>query len=199
VSGLPPLPVEQWDDAARAVLPTYLRRPELYLSGGPDAPPMPNALGLLAHNLPLGEAWLSFNKVLVEHAALDARVRELIILRVAWRTRSEYEWTQHARIGQEAGLTVAQVHAIPEGVDGVVWTPVERALLSATDQMIERQCVDDTTWTQLAAHFDRAELLEILFIAGAYLCFAVVVNSARLQPDPPTEPVDAPRLPQVEE
>ena len=195
---LSPLPIEEWDDAARAVLPTYLRRPELYLSG-PDALPMPKVLGLLAHHLPLGEAWMAFNQALVQQAALDAQLRELIILRVAWRTRSAYEWGQHIRIGKQAGLTVEQLHAVPEGAGAAVWSPVERALLAATDQMIERHRVDDATWNELADHFDDTQLLELLFVAGSYLCFAVIVNSARLEPDPPTEPVDAPVLPGAED
>src|SRR5262245_3229883 len=90
-----PLPVDQWTDEATRVLPTYLRRPELYLSGKPDAPPMPAALGFLAHHLPLGASWLEFNKVLDKETTLDVRLRELVILRIAWRTRCVYEWNQH--------------------------------------------------------------------------------------------------------
>ena len=190
---LSPLPVEEWDDAARTVLPTYLRRPELYLRDA-DPLPMPQALGLLAHHVPLGEAWLSFNQVLVQNATIDAPLRELIILRVAWRTRSTYEWAQHTRIGLQAGLTVEQLHAVPEGTEATVWSPVERAVLAATDQMVDRQRVENATWNELGEHFDDTQLLELLFIAGAYICFAVVVNSARMEPDPPTEPVDAPVL-----
>jgi 4-carboxymuconolactone decarboxylase len=197
VTRLSPLPIEQWDDAARAVLPTYLRRPELYLSG-PDALPMPQALGLLAHHVPLGEAWLAFNQVLVQAATLDAQIRELIILRVAWRTRATYEWAQHTRIGLQAGLTVEQLHAVPEGAGAEVWSPVERALLAATDQMVDRHRVDDATWNELGDHFDDTQLLELLFVAGAYICFAVITTSARMKPDPPTEPVDAPVLLEAE-
>jgi len=193
VTPLSPLPVEEWDDDARAVLPNYLRRPELYLRDT-DPLPMPQALGLLAHHLPLGEAWLSFNQVLVQAATIDAPLRELIILRVAWRTRSAYEWAQHTRIGLQAGLTVEQLHAVPDGAAAAGWTPVHRAVLAATDQMVDRQRVDDATWNELAEHFDDTQLLELLFIAGAYICFAVIVNSARMEPDPPTEPVDAPVL-----
>ena len=195
---LSPLPVDEWDDAARAVLPTYLRRPELYLRDT-DPLPMPQALGLLAHHLPLGEAWLSFNQVLVQDAVLDVQLRELIILRVAWRTRSTYEWAQHTRIGLQAGLTVEQLHAVPEGAAAGVWSPVERALLAATDQMVDRQRVDNATWDELGEHFDDTQLLEMLFIAGSYICFAVIVNSARMKPDPPTEPVDAPVLLEAED
>jgi len=193
VTPLSPLPVEQWDDDARAVLTGYLRRPELYLTDT-DPLPMPRVLGLLAHHLPLGEAWLAFNQVLVQKATIDAPLRELVILRVAWRTHSAYEWAQHTRIGQQAGLTVEQLHAVPDGAAAEIWSPVERAVLTATDQMVDRQRVDDATWSELAEHFDDTQLLELLFVAGAYLCFAVVVNSARMEPDPPTEPVDAPVL-----
>ena len=193
-----PLPVDDWGDEARSVLTSYLRRPELYLSGGPDAQPMPGALGLLAHHLPLGSSWLSFNAVLDKQTTLDVRLRELVVLRVAWRTRAAYEWAQHTRMGYHAGLGAEQVYAIPSGVDADVWTPVERAVLRATDQMIDRFTVDDRTWAELAEHFTDAELIELLFVAGAYLCFAVVTNSAGLQPDPPTEPIDAPALPALE-
>ena len=75
-----------------------------------------------------------------------------------------------------------------------MWSPVERALLAATDQMVDRQRVDDATWNELGEHFDDTQLLELLFVAGSYICFAVIVNSARMKPDPPTEPVDAPVL-----
>ena len=196
---LVPLPFEQWGEEARRVLPSYLRRPELYLSGGPDARPMPTVLGLLALHLPLGDAWLSFNDVLDKQTVLDIRLRELIVLRVAWRTGSAYEWAQHTRMGAHAGLSAEQLHAMPTGATNAVWTPVERALLTATDQMIDRHRVDDATWTELAEHFSDAELIEVLFVAGAYLCFAVLLNSVGLQPDPPTEPIDAPVLPGAED
>ena len=84
---------------------------------------------------------------------------------------------------------------MPEGAAAEVWSPVERALLAATDQMVDRQRVDNATWNELARRTSTTrQLLELLFVAGAYICFAVIVNSARMQPDPPTEPVDAPVL-----
>jgi AhpD family alkylhydroperoxidase len=195
---LAPLPVDEWSDDARRVLPGYLRRPELYLSGAPDAPPMPGALGLLARHLPLGEAWLAFNEVLAKQTSLDVRLRELVVLRVAWRTRSAYEWVQHTRIGRDAGITRDQLYAIPDGAAATVWNPTERAVLAATDQIVEHHTVDDSTWARLAEHLSEAELVELLFVAGAYLCFAVVTNGAGLEPDPPTEVVDAPAWPRRE-
>ena len=132
---LSPLPIEEWDDAARAVLPTYLRRPELYLSG-PDALPMPQVLGLLAHHLPLGEAWLAFNQVLVAGGgARRAAPRADHPPGGVAHARRRTSGRQHTRIGLQAGLTVEQLHAVPEGAgaDGVVagraracWPPPTR-------------------------------------------------------------------------
>jgi len=68
-------------------------------------------------------------------------------------------------------------------------------VLAATDQLVEHQRVDDDTWALLAQHFDGPQLLEVLFVAGTYVCFAMVCNSAGLQPDPAGERVDAPELP----
>jgi 4-carboxymuconolactone decarboxylase len=195
-AGLPPLPIEQWSDEARTVLPRFLRRPELYLSGTPDDRPMPQALGMFAHHVELGAAWMTFTEMLAgPRSRLDQAIRELAILRVAWRTRSDYEWMQHIRIGKAAGLTTEQLYAIPDGSRAGIWTPLERSVLDATDQIIDMHGVTADTWDSLSAHLHPDELLELTFAIGGYACFAAVASSVGLEPDPPTEPVDAPELP----
>lgn len=193
---IPPLPVEQWSDDAQDTLPRYLRRPELFDTSRPDALPMPASLRMFAHHVRLTEPWLAFSEGLIsKDSVLDPVHRELLVLRVAWRTRSDYEWSHHVRIGRACGVTTEQVHAVPLGAEAEVWTPVERALMAAVDQMIDRFRVDDATWRVLAAHFDTAQLLEVSFVIGSYLCLALVFNSVGLGADPPTEPLDAPALP----
>lgn len=204
MSGVPdprmsPLPFEEWDDEARAVLPRYLRRPEIYLSGKPDAPPMPKVLGLYAHHVRLGEAWLAFNRVLTKDARLAPRVRELLVLRVAWRTRSAYEWVQHVVIAREAGVTDAEIEAIAHGADAAIWAPAERDALTATDQMIDRFRVDDSTWKSLAEHFDAPELIELVHLVGSYLCLALFFNSVGLDLDPNMDLGSVPPLPGPED
>ena len=46
---------------------------------------------------------------------LDARLRELAILRVARLSKAEYEWTQHVPIGKAVGLGDAQIAALQAG------------------------------------------------------------------------------------
>jgi alkylhydroperoxidase family enzyme len=193
---IPPSPYDEWSEEAREQLPRYLRRPELYESNGGERP-MPSALGHYAQHLPIARGWLDYNEVLAKELALDDRYREILVLRVGYRTRCAYEWSQHVRIGVAAGLTMEHVHAAMDGPAAPVWTPVERALVVAVDELLDRAVVSDATWAQLAAHFDRTQLLEILYVAGAYISLAFVMNSVGVQPDPQPE-VEVPPLPPLE-
>jgi 4-carboxymuconolactone decarboxylase len=179
---LAPVPAAQWDERTRTVLVSHLRRPELYLSGAPDAPPMPVVLELFAHHLPLSEAWLNFSDMLAgDDARLDAALRELLILRVAWRSGSGYEWHQHRRMGSDAGLSEARLNAVPEGAGAGVWSPLERALLQAVDEFVDDVSLSDDTWDALASFLEPAQCLEVLFVIGGYLCLAGVLNSIGLR------------------
>ena len=190
-SRLTPVPFAEWDDATRHTLLAYLRRPELYLSGAPDAPPMPIVMELFANHVSLSETFLAFSDMLAsEKARLDPKLRELLILRVAWRTGSGYEWNQHSRMGGDEGLTDAQLRAVRKGRDEEVWTPLERALLRAVDEMIDGFAVSDETWDQLSGVLDAGQLLELLFVVGGYLCLATVLNSAGLRGTLPADKAD---------
>jgi hypothetical protein len=71
-----------------------------------------------------------------------------------------------------------------------VWTPLERILLSAVDEMIDAHGVSDTTWAGLEGHFGPGEIFELLFLVGGYLCLATVLNSIGLQSPMPAGPDD---------
>jgi len=62
-----------------------------------------------------------------------------------------------------------------------VWTARQRALLRAADEMIDEFGVGQETWDQLAAEFEPAQLFELLFVIGGYLCLAGVLTSLGLR------------------
>ena len=199
VPRLAPLPASEWDLAAKELLRGRVKNADRYLSADPDAPRMPNVLGILGHHLPLASSWLSYNGVLLDDPALDPRLREVMILRVAWQSRCEYEWVQHVRMGRALGLTDAHVEALTEDGPNEIWTPLEALLLTATDQLLRRCRLDDDTWAELARHLDARQLLEVPFVVGTYLCLAMVFNSVALELDPEMDPGSAPRFPGTEE
>jgi 4-carboxymuconolactone decarboxylase len=188
---LAPLPFAEWDEATRTTLLQFLRRPEIYLSDDPGAPPMPIVLEMFAHHLPLSASWLPFTEMLAgPDAKLRAEHRELVILRVSWRTGSGYEWAQHSRMGADAGLEQRQIDAVAEGPAAAAWTPLERTLLTAVDEMIDAHGVSDASWAGLVSHFGPGEIFELLFVIGGYLCLATVLNSIGLQAPMPAPPRD---------
>ncbi|MGZ4737587.1 MAG: carboxymuconolactone decarboxylase family protein [Acidimicrobiia bacterium] len=198
---LQPLPTDCWGDEARAALSAAFGEgvAERFLSDMPDAPRMPNALTTLMHHPGLAGPFLTYNAVILEHPALGHRMRELMVLRVAWRTGSDYEWEQHIRLAARFGVTRAEIDAIAGGVEAHSWTPLESDLLAATDQLIDGYRIDDATWARLAEHLDARQLVELVFVVGTYTCLAMAFNSFGLQLDPELQAQTTTARPESEE
>jgi alkylhydroperoxidase family enzyme len=181
---LAPLPQDRWDDDVRAALRAGFSNAgaERFLTDGPEGIRPPNAVTTLLHHPRLAGPWLSYNGVLLFQGTLDPRLRELVILRVACRTRQPYEWAQHVRLAEGVGVTAAEIDAI--GDDAGAWTGVDADVLAATDQLLERYRIDDDTWTRLTAHLDERQLVELVFVAGTYTCLAMAFNSFGIELDP---------------
>jgi AhpD family alkylhydroperoxidase len=187
VPRLKPLPSAELTQEDRDLLRGGLGRADGYLSGAADAPPAPAILGLFARHPQIAGPWLAFGGTLLEHGTLDPRDRELLILRVAARTRCSYEWAQHVGLAEAAGLTPGRIAAVADGPQSETWSDREGVLLRAADQLLDGHVIDDETWGRLAARFDGRQLLELTFVVGSYACLAMVLNSAGLEP--PTGPI----------
>lgn len=195
---IPPVPPDEWDDDVVAALRRGLPRGPLgdrYFSDGPDALRAPNGLTTLVRHPALASRWLAYNTVLLGDPTISTRLRELVILRVAWRARAEYEWVQHVRLALRSDITAEEIDVIAERSATPGWSPLEAALLAATDQLLDRYDVDDDTWSVLASDLDQRQLVEFLFIVGTYTCLAMVFNGTGMQLDPDLADVPAPPLP----
>jgi alkylhydroperoxidase family enzyme len=180
---LAPIPVEQWGEVERAALEVaFPRAAPRILSTGPDALPASNAVCTMMHHPTLAGPFLAYSAVLLEKPALGHRNRELITLRIAARTGSEYEWAQHVRLAELAGMTTAEIDAVRGGTGS--WTPLETDLLAATDQLVDSFRIDDDTWARLTQHLDEKQLVEVVFVAGTYMCLAMAFNSLGIEIDP---------------
>ena len=183
---LPPLPKEQWDAEVEAAFRVAFSEEiaQRFLSDVPDAAEAPNVLTTMMHNPAIAGPFLKYNFVLLSAPALGHRLRELMILRVAFRTRAPYEWVQHVRLAAVVGVTPEEIDAIATDTATGDWTPLEADLLAATDQLIDRYRIDDDTWARLADQLDERQLVEVAFVVGTYTCLAMAFNSFGLQLDP---------------
>jgi 4-carboxymuconolactone decarboxylase len=183
-----PRPPSDWDAEVLDAL-AVMRRGDSQPEAGTQqaAPRVVNALGLLMRYPALAKAFLTFNRHLLFNSSLSDRIRELLILRIAWLRRAEYEWAQHVLLAQRAGLSKEEIEAVKEGPRSVVWAPLDAALLAAVDELHADAFVTDTTWDALAAGLDQRQLMDLVFTVGAYDLLAMAFNTFGLELDPGLE------------
>jgi alkylhydroperoxidase family enzyme len=165
-----------------------------YQSGGAQGM---YGLGAMLRHPVLAKAFLTFNNHIATTATISRRIRELLILRIGFLRRSEYEYAQHLILGKRAGLTDEELHRVELGPDAPGWDPVDADLVRAVDELNEHACIQDETWARLAAHFDTQQMLDIIYTVGCYEVLAMVFNSARLQLESclsPLEPATRARM-----
>lgn len=198
---LPPLPKERWGadvhSALRDAFPQKVA--ERFLATGPEAGRVPNVITTMLHHPALAGPFLLYNRMLLETPTLGHRLRELMILRVAWRTRCLYEWVQHTRIAERFSVTRADIEAIARGTRAETWTPLEADLIAATDELLDQHRIDDATWARLEKNLDARQLVEVAFVVGTYTCLAMAFNSFGLELDPELHGLETIPFPASEE
>ncbi len=114
---------------------------------------------------------------------LPRRDTELVILRVAHNTGSEYEREQHEKIARDVGMSAGEVARVREGAGAPDWSGRQSVLLEATDALHAHQWIGDELWARLRAKFDERELIELCMLVGHYEMLAMTLNSLRVRPD----------------
>ncbi len=158
-----PLAPDRWDEQTREIF------------GSNDRPL--NILATIAHHPRLLRPFLAFAATLSVAGTLPRRISELLALRAAWNCRSAFEWGHHVEYGRAAGLSEDEIRRVTAGPDDTAWSPGDRALLRAADELHESQDVTDETWARLRQDWEEAELVEIPFVVGNYTMLSMVANS----------------------
>ena len=143
--------------------------------------PLLNIFRTLAHHPDLFKRWLVFGNHVLGKSTLPAREREIAILRVGHLRNSGYEWTQHVRIALDCGLSEDEIRRIRTGPDASEWTAAERAILQATDELVEDAFVSDATWKALTEHFDTQQSIDLVFAVGQYNLVSMALNTLGVQ------------------
>jgi 4-carboxymuconolactone decarboxylase len=157
------LPREEWTDAARDVF-GFWGEPGARENGSKT-----NLVMTLANHPALAMAYNTFGKHLLVNSTLAARPRELIVLRVAWHQKSEYEWHYHVGYAIKLGMSLDEIAAIKTGPEAPNWNTQDAAVLRSVDELWQKSRISDTTWAALAEHFNRHQLMDLVFTIGQYV------------------------------
>jgi len=152
-------------------------------SRDPGRPKGLNVLGTLARHPELARAFHTFNGHVLFATTLSERARELLVLRVAAIRDAEYEWAQHVVLGADAGLSPDDIRRIAEGPGADGWLPIDRAMVSAVDELLSDAKVADATWEALARELDTQQLMDLVFTVGAYDLLAMAFRSFGVELD----------------
>ena len=157
---------------------------ELFAKGltSSDGRPL-NIFGTLAHHPDLLKRWLVFAGHVLSKNSIPAREREILILRTGWNCRSRYEWGQHVLIGRQSGLTDDEMARIKVGWSDSAWSPTDRVLLRAADELHQSQSLSDEVWAGLSSAFAPEQMLDIIATVGNYHVVAMFLNSTRVPLD----------------
>jgi alkylhydroperoxidase family enzyme len=110
---------------------------------------------------------------------LDARLRELAIMRIGWLTSSDYEWAQHWRVALGLGISAADLLGVRDWRSYDAFGPAERAVLAATDEVVRDGAVGPATWEECERHVSRdpAVLVELVMAIAGWRLVATVLAS----------------------
>jgi len=142
-----------------------------------------NVVATLATSRDFNKAFGGFAQTLLFRGSVDARLREIVILRMGWNCQAVYEFGQHTLFGRDAGLTDAEIYAVTRPLNQHPWTDEERAVLQLVDDLYADDCVSDATWAEASRHFDDAAMVHLLMAAGCYRVVSGFLNSCGVQLD----------------
>ena len=128
-------------------------------------------------------AWEKFRAgSLLDRGPLSLREREIVIDRTCALTACEYEWGVHvATFAGLAQLTDAQVRATVHGAaDAPCWSEGEKSLIAAVDALHVSATLNDAEFTALSAHYDDAQIFEIILLCGFYRTVSYLANALDL-------------------
>lgn len=169
---IPPVTKESWTPEQQELLRPFERDGAIY-----------NVYATMANHPALAKDWLVFGAYILRNNTLPPRDREMLILRIGWLCKAEYEWAQHVRIGKGVGLTDEDIEHIMAGPGAKGASDHDRLLLQAADELRKDARISDATWAALSKTYDTKQMMDLVFTVGEYNLVSMALNSFGVQLD----------------
>ncbi|MBW4091924.1 MAG: carboxymuconolactone decarboxylase family protein [Proteobacteria bacterium] len=116
-------------------------------------------------------------------STLDPRLRELAILQVGYLARAPYEWSHHIKIGQEFGVTDADIRGLIAETEGRTsgLDPLTRTVLRAAREIAADGAVTDASWDVLAGSLNAEHLVDLVVTISFYCGVVRVLASLHIE------------------
>jgi len=124
-------------------------------------------LRVLANASRLFRPFILLSDALNNHSVIPPDVRETLILSVAARSQTQYEWAEHVPMARAAGLNDDQIAALAGSLrPEQLFTTEQRLALALTEQVLGGNGVAPDTWQRVTGEWGHAGALELIAIVG---------------------------------
>jgi len=142
-----------------------------------------NIVRICAHaSVPLFDAQGRMGAAIADPDVLDPRLREAVILRVAYLSNSPYELHHHVSLGKAAGLTQAELDALAIG-DHAALDPLLGAAARFTEEVVGVLSPSDDTLRALRALVPDRIVINIVLTIGCYMSIARLIAVTGIELD----------------
>ena len=142
-----------------------------------------NLYKALLNSPTLAEGWLHLFTVIRQQSTLPAQYRELVIMAIAVINGASYEYDQHVPFALQAGLTRAQIEALPHWRDSPLFDATQRAVLDYAECMTRDVHVADEVFAPIGAHFDARQIVELTATIAGYNLVSRFLEALRIDPE----------------
>ncbi len=120
----------------------------------------------------------------LSNGLLDARIREIAILRTGHLRDGEYEVTHHERVARLIGMSEEEILALAPDGDESVFGPQERVVLKFTNEVVEQGAASRETFDAAAAFLSVAQLIELTTVIGMYAMVSQICRTFEIELEP---------------
>lgn len=134
-------------------------------------------LEVMAHSRGCFRNFLRLPDSIIRYSALDPKLREIAVMRIAQRLDSEYEWELHERYAVAAGLDADELAQLKRGqADDAAFTPLELAVIRVTDEAMDGDVTGDA-FAAVRAELDEEAVVELALSLGWWAGLVPVLNN----------------------
>jgi alkylhydroperoxidase family enzyme len=142
--------------------------PEDFASLVKSRPPL-NLYRVLPYSMPTARGFLALGRAILDECSLDARLRELAILRVGALSRAGYEIHQHRRVAAAVGLSPDKIAAALQERDAKCLDDFERDVLHFVDAVVWQVKAPRHLYDAVAGKLGADGICELLHTIGFYM------------------------------
>ena len=176
------VPKDQWTDDTREVF-AFWGEPNAWEEGSKT-----NVLNVMGNHPELGKVYNIWGKHLLMGNTLPTRLLEIIILRVAVKANSAYEWHNHVGYAMNAGLSLEEIAAIRDYPAGE-WSTLEGAVIASVDELMDGGNITDATWATLSGEFDTKQMMDLVFTIGHYVMTSWALSAFGVEIEGGADPI----------